>query len=219
MKVMAVNGSPRKKRNTGTLLEKALEGAVSVGAETELIHLYDLDFKGCRACYSCKLLGGKSYGRCAAKDDLLPVLERIEEVDAFILGSPVYFWSMTGAARSFMERLLYPYLNPADSSVLPKRKIETGLIFTFGATEEQMREAGWNQQLETIGMLMQTIFGNSESMFVSNTSPYEDFSKYSVSPLVDLQEKARIRREIFPGECEKAFEMGARFAKAPGATE
>ena len=219
MKVMAVNGSPRKKRNTGTLLEKALEGAVSVGAETELIHLYDLDFKGCRACYSCKLLGGKSYGRCAAKDDLTPILRKIEEVDAFILGSPVYFWSMTGVARSFMERLLYPYLNPADSSVLPVKKIQTGLILTFGAKEEQMTEAGWDQQLKTIGMLMKTIFGNSESMFVSDTSPYEDFSKYAVSPLVDPEEKARIRREVFPGECERAFEMGVRFAKAAGATE
>jgi len=219
MKVMAVNGSPRKKRNTGTLLEKALEGAVSVGAETELIHLYDLDFKGCRACYSCKLLGGKSYGRCAAKDDLTPILRKIEEVDAFILGSPVYFWSMTGVARSFMERLLYPYLNPADSSVLPVKKIQTGLILTFGAKEEQMTEAGWDQQLKTIGMLMKTIFGNSESMFVSDTSPYEDFSKYAVSPLVDPEEKARIRREVFPGVCEKAFEMGVRFAKAAGATE
>jgi hypothetical protein len=47
MKVIAFNGSPRKKWNTATLLEKALEGAASQGAETKLIHLYDLDFKGC----------------------------------------------------------------------------------------------------------------------------------------------------------------------------
>lgn len=45
MTVFAINGSPRKKWNTATLLEKALEGAASRGAETELIHLYDLDFK------------------------------------------------------------------------------------------------------------------------------------------------------------------------------
>jgi multimeric flavodoxin WrbA len=45
MKVMAFNGSPRKKWNTATLLEKALEGAASQGAETELIHLYALNFK------------------------------------------------------------------------------------------------------------------------------------------------------------------------------
>jgi len=55
MKVMAFNGSPRKKWNTATLLEKALEGASSKGAETELIHLYDLNYKGCISCFSCKM--------------------------------------------------------------------------------------------------------------------------------------------------------------------
>jgi multimeric flavodoxin WrbA len=47
MKVMAVNGSPRKSWNTATLLKKALQGAASQGAETEIIHLYDLTFTGC----------------------------------------------------------------------------------------------------------------------------------------------------------------------------
>ena len=47
MKVIAFNGSPRKKWNTSTLLQKALEGSSSQGAETELIHLYDLNFNGC----------------------------------------------------------------------------------------------------------------------------------------------------------------------------
>ncbi len=51
MKVIAINGSPRKRWNTATLLEKALEGAASQGAETELIHLYDIDFKGCTSCF------------------------------------------------------------------------------------------------------------------------------------------------------------------------
>ena len=51
MKVIAFNGSPRKEWNTAKLLEKALEGADSQGAETELIHLYDLNFKGCISCF------------------------------------------------------------------------------------------------------------------------------------------------------------------------
>lgn len=46
MKILAFNGSPRKNWNTATLLNKALEGAASQGAETELIHLYDLHYKG-----------------------------------------------------------------------------------------------------------------------------------------------------------------------------
>jgi multimeric flavodoxin WrbA len=108
VKVLAINGSPRKRWNTATLLNNVLEGAASQGAETELIHLYDLDYKGCRSCFSCKLIGGKSYGRCATKDDLTPVLEKIQLVDALILGSPIYFGEVTGAMRSFLERLLFP---------------------------------------------------------------------------------------------------------------
>ncbi len=76
MKVVAINGSPRKKWNTATLLEKVLEGAASEGAETEMIHLYDLNFKGCTSCFACKVKDGKNYGKCTIKDDLTLVLEK-----------------------------------------------------------------------------------------------------------------------------------------------
>jgi len=61
------------------LLEKALKGAASQGAETELIQLYDLNFKGCMSCFACKTKGGKSYGKCAIKDDLAPILKKVEQ--------------------------------------------------------------------------------------------------------------------------------------------
>ena len=52
MKALGVNGSPRKKWNTATLLKKALEGAASEGAKATLVHLYDLDYKGCISCFA-----------------------------------------------------------------------------------------------------------------------------------------------------------------------
>ena len=52
MYVLAINGSPRKNWNTATLLNKALEGAAAQGVQTELIHLYDLNFKGCISCFA-----------------------------------------------------------------------------------------------------------------------------------------------------------------------
>ena len=76
MKVMAFNGSPRKTWNTATLLAKALEGAASKGAETKLVHLYDLKFTGCKSCFACKTKDGPSYGRCGAQDELTPLLAR-----------------------------------------------------------------------------------------------------------------------------------------------
>jgi hypothetical protein len=87
MKVLAINGSPRKNGNTSTLLNKALEGAASEGAETRLTHLCDLNYKGCRGCLTCKLEDERYRGKCAYKDELLPILEEIVNVDPLILGS------------------------------------------------------------------------------------------------------------------------------------
>jgi multimeric flavodoxin WrbA len=123
MKVMAFNGSPRKKWNTATLLEKALEGAASQGAKTELLHLYDLSYKGCISCFACKTIGGKSYGRCVVKDDLKPIFRKIEKADAIILGSPIYWGTVSGEMKSFMERLLFQFMTYTDppGSLLPRK--------------------------------------------------------------------------------------------------
>ncbi|MDR2505135.1 MAG: flavodoxin family protein, partial [Oscillospiraceae bacterium] len=88
MSIIGINGSPRKGWNTHLLVEKALEGARSKGAETELINLYDLSFQGCISCFECKRKGGHSEGRCAVRDALRPILERIAACDGLILGSP-----------------------------------------------------------------------------------------------------------------------------------
>lgn len=53
MKVIFINGSPRKGWNTHKLLESAMKGAADAGAETELIHLYDYEYKGCISCFAC----------------------------------------------------------------------------------------------------------------------------------------------------------------------
>lgn len=213
MKVLAINGSPRKHCNTATLLNKALEGAASEGAETELIHLYDLDFKGCTSCFSCKLLGGKSYGKCAYKDDLTPILEKIPEIDALILGSPIYIGAATGEMRSFLERLVYPYLvyDVQRSSLFPK-KIPIGFIYTFGATESRAKEMNYQHALNLTEDLLRRIFGASETLYVYDTYQFKDYSKYMATSFSE-EAKAKRRKEVFPIDCQKAFEMGKRFAK------
>ncbi len=212
MKVFGVNGSPRKKWNTAILLNKALEGAASQGAQTELIHLYDLNFKGCVSCFACKTINGKSYGRCAVKDDLTAVLAKVEEVDAMFLGSPIYFGTVTGEMRSFMERLLFPYLaytNPPSS--LFSRKINTGFIYTMNAPEERIGQFG-GQHIGLNEMMLKMVFGASESMMSFETYQFDDYSKV-VSTLFDVEKKVQRRKEIFPKDCEQAFQMGANLVK------
>ena len=213
MKVIALNGSPRKKWNTATLLSKALEGAASQGAEVELVHLYELNFKGCLSCFSCKTKDGKSYGQCAVYDDLTPILKKVEQADAIILGSPIYFGPVSGEMRSFMERLMFPYItytNPYQS-LFPK-KINVGLIYTMNLTEEQMKQSGLHQYLEGNEIRMKMIFGASETLISFDTYQFEDYSKV-VADRFDPEEKTMRRRDVFPNDCKKAYDMGARFAK------
>ena len=210
MKIIAFNGSPRKEWNTATLLKKALEGAASQGAGTELIHLYDLDYKGCISCFACKEKGGKSYGRCVVNDALKPVFKRVEESDAVIFGSPIYLGGVTGEMQSFMERLVFPYLTYTDppQSLFPK-KIPTGFIYTMGVTEKVMSEIGYSQRFAITENFLTRIFGSSETLLSFDTYQFDDYSKY-VATRFDPEAKLKRRKEVFTKDCQKAFEMGVR---------
>ncbi|MBK5275938.1 MAG: flavodoxin family protein [Desulfuromonadales bacterium] len=213
MKVIGINGSPRKSWNTETLLTKALEGAAAQGAETELVYLYDLDFKGCISCFACKLIDGPHNGICAVHDDLSPLLKKIEEeADVIILGSPVYFGSMTGEARSFIERLLFAplvYSHPP-RSVFP-RKIRTGLIHTMNVTEEMSIARGYGAMFKSTEASFRMIFGEAETFCCYDTYQFPDYSKV-VMEYMDPAKKAARREEVFPDDCWKAYEFGCRLA-------
>jgi multimeric flavodoxin WrbA len=219
MEVIAFNGSPRKTWNTATLLQKALEGAASKGATTKLIHLYDLDYKGCQSCFGCKTKGGPSYGKCAVKDHLTPILKNIESVDAVILGSPVYFWGVSGEMKSFMERLMYPFYrskkdNDPACTLFPKT-INTGFIYTMNAPEERMKNViGYDRQISVNEGFLKRVFGRSESLVCCDTYQFDDYSKIDQDRF-DPEKKAARRKEQFPQDCQKAFEMGKRFATEP----
>ena len=210
MKVLGFNGGPRKHWNTAMLLEKALEGAKSRGAETELIHLYDLNYKGCISCFACKLKGGKSYGKCAVNDDLAPVFKKIEEADALVFGSPIYLGNITGELHSFLERLVFQYLMYTDPpGTLFARKIRTGFVYTMGLPEEMMKQMGYSQFMDLTTMFLTRTFGHSEALCSFDTLQFEDYSKY-VATRFDPEAKAKRRREVFPQDCRKAYELGAR---------
>jgi multimeric flavodoxin WrbA len=213
MKLLAFNGSPRKKWNTAQLLEQALAGAESQGAKTKLYNLYDLDFKGCMSCFACKRVGGKSYGHCGINDDLKPIFEKIEKADAILIGSPIYLGITTGVTRCFLERLIYPYLvYDEDRSSLFAKKIRTAFIYTAGATDDMVKEMGFDRNQKGTEMAMERIFGSCESFFVTDTLQFDDYTKY-VAPRFDPVVKMRRNREQFPIDCRKAYELGARLVR------
>ena len=212
MKIYAVNGSPRKRMNTATLLESALEGAREAGngqVETELIHVYDYDHKGCISCLECKRDGGASYGKCVLKDNLSPVLERLSEADGIIFGSPIYFYSITGHLRSLLERFLFPKIayDVAHSS-LAEKKMPTAFIYTMNVTEQQLVDMNFQDKLNSMELFVERVFSKPQILHAYNTCQVEDFSKYKMERFSEEEKKAYRERQ-FPLDKQKAFEIGA----------
>ena len=210
MKILAFNGSPRKTWNTATLLKHALDGAASQGAETELFNLYDYNYTGCKSCFACKRIGSKSYGRCALRDEITPLLDAAHEADAFIIGSPIYLGNLTSGMRAFLERLYYQYAVYNDTMMF-KRKIPVGFIYTMNVPQEILDHADFGR-----GFLQasaeKTFGGPIESLSVTDTCQFDDYSKYEVT-MFDVDAKLKRREVQFPIDCQNAFDMGARIAQ------
>ena len=217
MKIYAINGGPRKNGNTATLLEKALEGARSVGSdvETEMIHLYDYNYKGCISCYSCKRKGSPSLNRCAVVDDLTPIIEKATYADGVIFGTPIFFSGITGALQSFLERFWFPYssFNVYRESFAPK-KVKLGAIYTMHVNKEENKELWENQYLHMLSAkdgFFDSLFGGCEKLYSCNTTHFDDYSKYE-SLRFNPEVKARVRAEQFPIDLQNAFDMGVKIA-------
>lgn len=207
MKIIAINGSPRKGWNTDLLLHKAVEGAESAGAETEIINLYDLDFKGCRSCMACNLKDEKFYGHCAWNDDLKAVLEKTDSCDGLILGSPIYWGDITAEMRAFLERLLFQYTNFDNGASLYEGKARIGFIYTMNAP------VGYNDALyERYAGFLRAHFKYVGTVECAETLQVEDYSKYHLG-FFNGDDRHKKRETVFPEDCRKAFELGSAIAQ------
>jgi hypothetical protein len=74
------------------------------------------------------------------------------------------------------------------------------------------KELGFDHHIKLNEMFLERIFGATESLCSYDTSQFEDYAKM-FAPRFDPEKKARRRREVFPIDCDKAFEMGVRLAK------
>ena len=210
-KVIAVNGSPRKSWNTYMLLEKFLEGAKEAGAETKLIHLYDFQFKGCTSCFACKLKGN-TVSKCVMKDDIESILQEICECNVLVLGSPIYFTSVSGEMKSFLERLLFPYTSYEGKPSSFGNKINTAFIYTMNAPAFALPLTGYLKLFKYNKKILQRTFGSSEYLTSTATYQFDDYSKYAMT-YFDGNKRLKRRQTVFADDCVKAFNVGKRLCE------
>lgn len=210
MKVIAINGSPRKNWNTAQLLGEALNGAASVGAETTLVHLYDLTYKGCVSCFGCKRKGAIPC-HCYLKDDLSPVLERVLQSDVLLLGSPIYFGNVTGAMHSFLERLAFITMSYDDySAQVFQGHIDSAFFFTMNVGEDD--KTMYEPMMEHTVSILNKLGGSAEKYTAVNTLQFDDYSKYHAASFCEA-EKLAYHKQQFPKDKAAAYEIGLRLAK------
>ena len=210
----ALCGSPRKKHNTDQLLDFALNGIKDIipDAKIKIIYVYDYIYTGCISCYACKRMNGKSYGKCAKKDDISELLFELSRAEGIVIGSPVYFHDIPGQLRSFMERLLYPYLVYGKEyySIAPY-KIPTAFIYTMNATEEKMKKMNYPIKLSAMEEYTEIVFSKPEILYCYDTYQFDDYSLYMAERFSEI-ENLRRKQELFPKDCQRAYELGQRLA-------
>lgn len=104
MYVVAINGSPKEHGNTYHALKMVTDELENQGVNTEIIHIGNKTIRGCIACGSC--FRNKNE-KCAIDDEVNVVIQKMKAADGIIIGSPVYYASVPGTMKSFLDRTFY----------------------------------------------------------------------------------------------------------------
>ena len=105
MKVLLVNGSPRKNGNTMRALQEVAGSLEKEGLETEIVWIGNKPVRGCIACYQCKT---KDLGKCVFDDDVAnSIIEKLKDADGIVIGSPTYYGQPNGAFLAVWQRVCF----------------------------------------------------------------------------------------------------------------
>ncbi|MGL4652029.1 flavodoxin family protein [Cetobacterium sp.] len=136
MKLVAFMGSPRKNGNTSKITHEVIKGAESVGIETEIYNLNQLNIKGCQGCMYCR-----THDLCVLKDDMEKIYASIKEADVLVIASPIYMWQVTGQVKIFLDRLFAILSTNGDNYEHYGSKVgnkQVIMIYTQGQPAEQV---------------------------------------------------------------------------------
>lgn len=133
MNVIAINGSPKAEGNTYHGLKIVCESLKNEGISTEIIHVGNKNIRGCQACGGC---AKNQDQKCVIDDEVNEIIPKLKKADGIIIGSPVYYASMAGTMKCFLDRAFYVasangglYRHKVGASVVAVRR--SGEVATF----------------------------------------------------------------------------------------
>ena len=148
-KVLVISASPRKGGNSDTLCDEFMKGAIDSGNTVEKIFLRDKKINYCTGCGFCNT---NNYTACSQKDDMALILDKMVIADVIVMATPVYFYTMDGQMKTFIDRCCarYTHISNKDfyfiataADVRPQALERTFDGFRgFTAGLENAREAG-----------------------------------------------------------------------------
>ncbi len=190
MKALVILGSPRANMNTDTLLNEVIKGLQSQNVEVEKIMLGRLKFDPCIACDACAKIG-----HCYKQDDLTSIYDKFNNSDIIVVGSPMYFNSVTAITKAMVDRCQ-----------------------SFWSSKYKLNQSSIDRDRKRKGMYVGVggpKYANLEKAFIGATVVMELFFKainaeYMYNMFVDNTD------EIFVGErkevLKEAYEMGVKLA-------
>jgi len=132
-RIVALYGSPRRRGNTATLLDRAVEGAESLGVQVDRIFLADLNLSPCLELYRCA-----EDGNCAIQDDYQDVERKMLDSDGIMLASPIFFYTVTSHTKLLMDRAQCLWVRKHWLQGIPPGQGKTqrkGLFISVGASQ------------------------------------------------------------------------------------
>ena len=124
--VLVLLGSPRKKGNSTTMARQITKGAESMGAQVETLYLNGMHISPCQGCYYCQQ---EERPGCAVNDDMQTVYPKLLESDAWVIASPVYWFSMTAQTKIFMDRCFAMFRDTAEQSPFFNKRIAIAMSY------------------------------------------------------------------------------------------
>ena len=102
--ILIISASPRRNGNSDLLCREFERGALEAGNKVEYVNLCDHKFSYCLGCYACAKLG-----KCFQNDGYNELFEKVLKADVLVMATPVYFYSMDGQLKVFIDRTVQRY--------------------------------------------------------------------------------------------------------------